>query len=191
MIFTVLCMLIVMIVYTFVSVAGDSRAIIVQSRGTVVPMSHDHRPDRKDEEARIRRLGGKLAYWGRWRVEGVLAVSRYQPNLPFLPLYIFPFHLFYFALKISAYRRAIGDVSLQPYITSHPEITTKSIDAQDEFLVIASDGLWDVMENEEVAKFLMQIASKTDFVSLAKALVTESMRRGTADNVTAVVVDIK
>lgn len=41
-------------------------------------MSHDHRPDRKDEEARIRRLGGKLAYWGRWRVEGVLAVSRYD-----------------------------------------------------------------------------------------------------------------
>ncbi len=59
--------------------AGDSRAIIVQSRGAVVPMSYDHRPDRKDEEARIRRLGGKLAYWGRWRVEGVLAVSRYLP----------------------------------------------------------------------------------------------------------------
>lgn len=60
----------------FFASAGDSRAIIVQSRGTVVAMSHDHRPDRKDEEARIRRLGGKLAYWGRWRVEGVLAVSR-------------------------------------------------------------------------------------------------------------------
>ena len=31
---------------------------------------------RDDEERRIRRLGGKVVHWGRWRVQGVLAVSR-------------------------------------------------------------------------------------------------------------------
>lgn len=125
-------------------------------------MSHDHRPDRKDEEARIRRLGGKLAYWGRWRVEGVLAVSR-----------------------------AIGDVELQPYITSLPEVKSKTIDASDEYLVIASDGLWDVMENEDVAKFLMDAARTTDFLQLAKLVANEAIRRGTTDNITVLVVDIK
>lgn len=58
------------------SIAGDSRSILIQTGGRVIPMSNDHRPERKDEEARIRRLGGKLIHWGRWRVEGVLAVSR-------------------------------------------------------------------------------------------------------------------
>jgi serine/threonine protein phosphatase PrpC len=146
----------------FVANAGDCRAIIVQSRGIVVAMSHDHRPDRKDEEARIRRLGGKLTYWGRWRVEGVLAVSR-----------------------------AIGDVELQPYITSQPEVTTKTIDSRDEYLVLASDGLWDVMENEDVAKFIMQNAATTDYLTLAKLLAQEAIRRGTTDNITVLVIDLQ
>ncbi len=57
-------------------VAGDSRAVMVHRGGRATPMSIDHHPDRKDEEIRIRKLGGKLIHWGRWRVEGVLAVSR-------------------------------------------------------------------------------------------------------------------
>lgn len=31
---------------------------------------------RQDEELRIRKLGGSVVHWGRWRVEGILAVSR-------------------------------------------------------------------------------------------------------------------
>jgi protein phosphatase 1L len=61
---------------TLFFVAGDSRAVVVQKGGRVKAMSIDHRPDRKDEENRIKKLGGKIIYWGRWRVEGVLAVSR-------------------------------------------------------------------------------------------------------------------
>jgi serine/threonine protein phosphatase PrpC len=87
--------------------------------------------------------------------------------------------------------RAIGDVELQPYITSQPEIMSKPIDAQDEYIVIASDGLWDVMENEEVAKFITEQANSANFLTLAKTLVTEAIRRGTMDNVTALVIDIK
>ena len=60
----------------YVANAGDSRGIIVQRGGKVKVMSVDHRPNRKDEEARIKKLGGSVIYWGRWRVGGVLAVSR-------------------------------------------------------------------------------------------------------------------
>ena len=38
--------------------------------------------------------------------------------------------------------RAIGDVTLQPYVTCHPEILQRAIGPEDEYLLLASDGLW-------------------------------------------------
>eukprot|EP01038_Epipyxis_sp_PR26KG_P008457 gene8457-11435_t len=144
----------------YVGNAGDSRAILVQRGGRAKIMSVDHRPDRKDEETRIRKLGGKVIHWGRWRVEGILAVSR-----------------------------AIGDVSLQPYITCEPEIIEKMIEPDDEYLVLASDGVWDVMQNELVATFVLNNAK--DFMNIGKLLCDEAIMLGSTDNVTALVVDLK
>ena len=69
--------------------AGDSRAIVVKKNGSFVALSDDHKPDRNDETKRINDLGGKVIHWGRWRVEGVLAVSR-----------------------------SVGDARLKPYVTA-------------------------------------------------------------------------
>lgn len=80
---------------------------------------------REDEEVRIKELGGRVIFWGRWRVQGVLAVSR-----------------------------AIGDVNLKPYVTCDPEITLHTITPDDQYIILASDGLWDVMSNEEVGTFI-------------------------------------
>lgn len=91
--------------------AGDSRAIIVKRDGTAVPLSQDHKPDRNDETKRINDLGGRVIHWGRWRVEGVLAVSR-----------------------------SIGDAKLKPYVTAEPDIVEHEIEEDDMFLVVASDG---------------------------------------------------
>eukprot|EP00428_Durinskia_dybowskii_P079457 CAMPEP_0170449776 /NCGR_PEP_ID=MMETSP0117_2-20130122/51426_1 /TAXON_ID=400756 /ORGANISM="Durinskia baltica, Strain CSIRO CS-38" /LENGTH=286 /DNA_ID=CAMNT_0010711043 /DNA_START=251 /DNA_END=1111 /DNA_ORIENTATION=+ len=144
----------------YVGNAGDSRAIIVKKGGKIKPMSDDHRPDRKDEEQRIRKLGGSVVHWGRWRVEGILAVSR-----------------------------SIGDVTLQPYITCEPEIIEKQIEPDDEYLVLASDGVFDVIENEDVGKIVLRNAR--DFLNVAKRLCTEAIIMGTQDNVTALVIDLK
>ena len=38
--------------------------------------------------------------------------------------------------------RAIGDVNLQPFVTCEPEILTKKLDSEDEYLVLASDGVF-------------------------------------------------
>lgn len=146
--------------HLYVANAGDSRAVIIQKGGRTRMMSMDHRPERKDEETRIRKLGGTLKHWGRWRVEGVLAVSR-----------------------------AIGDVNLQPYITCEPELMDKLLDIDDEYLVLATDGLWDVFENEEVAK--MVLAGAKDFPEIAKKLCMEAAVMGSNDNVTAMVIDLK
>eukprot|EP00521_Asterionellopsis_glacialis_P017101 CAMPEP_0195295202 /NCGR_PEP_ID=MMETSP0707-20130614/16825_1 /TAXON_ID=33640 /ORGANISM="Asterionellopsis glacialis, Strain CCMP134" /LENGTH=480 /DNA_ID=CAMNT_0040356365 /DNA_START=247 /DNA_END=1686 /DNA_ORIENTATION=+ len=102
--------------------AGDSRAIVVRKDGTVVRLSRDHKPGIPDETRRISELGGRVIYWGRWRVEGLLAVSR-----------------------------SVGDASLKPYITADPEICEYDIGKDDWFLVLSSDGVWDVIDNEEAA----------------------------------------
>lgn len=140
--------------------AGDSRCILIQKGGKVKPLSYDHKPSRDDEVMRIRNLGGKVIYWGRWRVQGILAVSR-----------------------------AIGDVSLKPYITAEPEIEEKRITDDDMYVVLASDGLWDVMTNEDCASFILSRAR--NFKDLARALCYEAMLLGSADNVTVLIIDLK
>ncbi|TVU01877.1 hypothetical protein EJB05_18741 [Eragrostis curvula] len=76
-------------------------------------------PDRPDELARIEAAGGRVIYWDGARVLGVLAMSR-----------------------------AIGDGYLKPYVSSEPEVTVTERTDEDECLILASDGLWDVVTNE-------------------------------------------
>lgn len=146
----------------YVANAGDSRAILVKRGGRVAGMSIDHKPNREDEEIRIKSLGGKVVMWGRWRVQGVLAVSR-----------------------------AIGDVTLQPYVTCEPEILEKEITVEDEYLVLASDGVWDVMQNEEVGRFVQSSITKSGFETAARVLCDEAIALGSTDNVTALVIDLR
>jgi hypothetical protein len=93
--------------------AGDSRAILVQRGARAVALSRDHKPSLPDETKRITDLGGKVIFWGRWRVEGILAVSR-----------------------------AIGDRHLKPYVTPEPEVCEWALTDRDCFLVLATDGIW-------------------------------------------------
>jgi serine/threonine protein phosphatase PrpC len=109
--------------------AGDSRAIVVRKDGSVVRLSRDHKPGMPDETRRISELGGRVVYWGRWRVEGLLAVSR-----------------------------SVGDASLKPYITAEPEVCEYDVGKDDWFLVMSSDGVWDVLDNEEVAHVIIATA---------------------------------
>ena len=146
----------------YVANAGDCRAVLISDRWGVTPMSVDHKPDREDEKRRITKLGGKVLHWGRWRVQGVLAVSR-----------------------------AIGDVTLQPYVTCEPEIQEKELlDGEDAYLVLASDGIWDVMTNEDAAKVVEQAIKSKPFVDAAKELCAQALMLGSMDNVTASIIDL-
>uniref|UniRef100_A0A7N2KNV1 protein-serine/threonine phosphatase n=1 Tax=Quercus lobata TaxID=97700 RepID=A0A7N2KNV1_QUELO len=97
---------------------GDSRAVLCRN-GKTVPLSSDHKPDRPDELNRIQAAGGRVIYWDGPRVLGVLAMSR-----------------------------AIGDNYLKPYVSCEPEVTITDRTAEDDCLILASDGLWDVVSNE-------------------------------------------
>ncbi|KAF8116306.1 hypothetical protein N665_0020s0155 [Sinapis alba] len=109
---------------------GDSRAVLCRN-GKPVPLSTDHKPDRPDELDRIQEAGGRVIYWDGPRVLGVLAMSR-----------------------------AIGDNYLKPYVSSEPEVTVTDRTEEDEFLILASDGLWDVVTNEAACAMVHMYLSK-------------------------------
>ncbi|KAJ7976545.1 putative Protein kinase [Quillaja saponaria] len=85
--------------------------------------------------------------------------------------------------------RSIGDDDLKPAVTAEPEITETILSEEDEFLVMASDGLWDVMSNMEVVKIIRDTVKEPGMCS--KRLATEAAERGSKDNITAIVVFLR
>lgn len=142
----------------FVANVGDSRAVLC-SNGKAIPMSHDHKPSREDEKQRIESAGGRIIYYGTWRVEGVLAVTR-----------------------------AVGDRRLKRFVTAVPEIKQRRIRADDEWLILASDGVWDVMSNQEACDV---IRNAKDGKEAALMLTSQSFDKGSQDNITSLVIDLR
>lgn len=87
-----------------------------------------------------------------------------------------------------AMSRSIGDLSLKPFITCDPEVTTHTITDEDHFLILASDGLWDVVSSKTAARIA---AAHTDPQQAADALVKLALQKHTYDNVTVVVVSVE
>lgn len=44
---------------------------------------------------------------------------------------------------------------MKPFVTSEPDVVDYPITSNDWFLVIASDGIWDALSNEQVASMTM------------------------------------
>ncbi|KAG2529930.1 hypothetical protein JM16_001733 [Phytophthora kernoviae] len=143
----------------FVAHAGDSRAVLVHRSGKVSVLTSDHKPNRPDERRRIQELGGSVVFWGVWRVEGILAVSR-----------------------------AIGDRMLKPFVVAEPEVKKFTRTESDHYVVIASDGVWDTISNDDAA----QLALKHDDPQVAaQHIMEEAYARGSLDNISVMVVDLR
>ncbi|KAK9829329.1 hypothetical protein WJX72_005218 [[Myrmecia] bisecta] len=137
---------------------GDSRCVLSRS-GQAVALSEDHKPNRQDERQRIENAGGVVVWAGTWRVGGVLAVSR-----------------------------AFGDRLLKRYVVATPDIREETMTAEDEAMILASDGLWDVISNQDAVTLIKDIK---DPEKAAKALTDEAYCRGSNDNISCVVVRFK
>ncbi|AAF21151.1 protein phosphatase 2C (AtP2C-HA); 19519-17666 [Arabidopsis thaliana] len=162
-----------------VSNCGDSRAVLFRGK-EAMPLSVDHKPDREDEYARIENAGGKVIQWQGARVFGVLAMSR-----------------------------SIGDRYLKPYVIPEPEVTFMPRSREDECLILASDGLWDVMNNQEVCEIarrrILMWHKKNGAPPLAERgkgidpacqaaadyLSMLALQKGSKDNISIIVIDLK
>lgn len=116
----------------YVANAGDSRCVVSRA-GKVVEMSFDHKPENDEELARITKAGGKVTPDG--RVNGGLNLSR--------------------ALGDHAYKQKKELSAREQMITALPDISQLTLKPEeDEFMVLACDGIWNFMSNEEVVEFV-------------------------------------
>ena len=83
--------------------------------------------------------------------------------------------------------RAIGDAEIAKFITCDPYQTTTNM-RSNQRLIIACDGVWDVMTDQDAADIM---ARSEDPKDAARAIKAEALRRGTMDNVSVMCVDLK
>ncbi|XP_011866543.1 PREDICTED: protein phosphatase 1L [Vollenhovia emeryi] len=142
---------------------GDSRGVMCDERGNAIPLSFDHKPQQERERRRINKAGGLVTFDGVWRVAGILATSR-----------------------------ALGDYPLKDkkLVIADPDILTFDLnDHNPMFIILASDGLWDTFSNEEAVAFVKERINEPHFG--AKSITLQSFYRGSADNITVVVINLK
>ncbi|THU66941.1 hypothetical protein C4D60_Mb05t19470 [Musa balbisiana] len=137
---------------------GDSRAVLAKS-GEIIQMSTDHEPD--SERERIETRGGFVSNMPGdvARVNGQLAVSR-----------------------------AFGDKNLKTLLSSDPDIQVEDTSSETELLILASDGLWKVMSNEEAVNLARKIKNP---LAAAKQLTLEAFNRDSKDDISCIVVRFK
>jgi serine/threonine protein phosphatase PrpC len=147
---------------------GDSRCVI--SRNNIaIPLTKDHKPDKPEELLRITELGGMIVHDGYdWRI-GDLSVSR-----------------------------AFGDLSGDPYIGHEPDIFEYTITSKDHFMIIACDGLWDIISNQDAVDFVLKhcydiktMNRKNDKINIAKKIADFANNNGSTDNISVIVVFFK
>lgn len=117
----------------YVANAGDSRCVVCRE-GKVVEMSFDHKPEDEIELARIRKAGGRVTLDG--RVNGGLNLSR--------------------AIGDHGYKVNKDLTAEEQMISALPDLKRLTLEPSDEFMVLACDGIWNYMTNEEVVGFVKQ-----------------------------------
>lgn len=146
----------------YVANAGDCR-VVLSRKGVATALTRDHRLTREDERARIENSGGYLhCRNGVWRVNGTLAVSR-----------------------------AFGDIYLKEYVISEPEIMKLPLTSDCDFLIIASDGLWDKVDEQGAVDVVSRGIIGNSLQESCKELVDITSSRGNMDDVTVMVINLQ
>ena len=84
----------------------------------------------------------------------------------------------------------LGDVAYKPYISSEAEVTCVDLDGTEDYMVLACDGLWDVVTEEDLPKLVynFMIEADGDHSTIAKSLVQYAKDNDSTDNISVVVV---
>lgn len=168
----------------YVGWLGDSQALLVRG-GLPLQLVEPHKPEREvsariytckatafrvgnfclqDEQRRIEEAGGMVIWMGAWRVNGNLSVSR-----------------------------AIGDAKDKAFVIGEADVSSFELDGSEDYLVVACDGLWDVLNGEEVVECVKSHLAKPQAKrhTVAESLVNLAKSEGSGDNITAIVVYFK
>lgn len=155
----------------YCSNCGDSRAV-ASVAGKVQELSFDHKPNNENEARRIVAAGGWVDLN---RVNGNLALSR--------------------AMGDFIFKRNSKKPAEEQIVTAYPDVIVKDILPEHEFVVVACDGIWDVMSNQEVVDFVRKrLANRSPPEQICEELLDHCLAPDCqmggigCDNMTAIIV---
>ncbi|KAG2181075.1 hypothetical protein INT43_008657 [Umbelopsis isabellina] len=156
-----------------VSNAGDSRAVI-STHGKCKPLSYDHKPVNRTESSRIVAAGGFVEFG---RVNGNLALSR--------------------AIGDFEFKQNSSLPATEQIVTANPDIIEHKLGDEDEFMIIACDGIWDCKTNQEAVDFVRAgLGEKKTVEEICEELMDDCLAPNSeiggvgCDNMTVVIVGI-
>jgi len=141
------------------------KAIIIRN-GVPVPLNIEHRANNEEERKNVENRGGfvfekKGRTTSRFLVQGGLELTR-----------------------------SIGDPNYKEFITCEPDIMEYKFDKNDEFIIMASDGFWNEISEEESVKL---ISNQEKSQNLSRFLVGEALKKKqySIDNISLIAIDIQ
>lgn len=126
--------------------AGDSRAVLCKN-GVAYPMSIDHKPELDEERNRIYKADGWVS---EGRVKGNLNLSRSLGDLE--------------------YKQNTKIPPEEQMITAYPDVVVDNLTSECSFIVIACDGIWDCLTNQEACDFISERLKKNPNCKLSRII---------------------
>ncbi|KAK4179326.1 phosphatase 2C-domain-containing protein [Triangularia setosa] len=155
----------------YVANAGDSRGVL-GVKGRAKPLSFDHKPQNEGEKARITAAGGFVDFG---RVNGNLALSR--------------------AIGDFEFKKSAELAPEQQIVTAYPDVVVHDLGDDDEFLVLACDGIWDCQSSQAVVEFVRRgIAAKQELDKICENMMDNCLASNSetggvgCDNMTMIIV---
>lgn len=137
---------------------------VLCSGNNAIQMTVDHKPLNPSEKNRIHNQGGTIYYDGMEWRVGYLSLSR-----------------------------SFGDTSSK-YTQPIPDIFLRKLSSKDKFVIMACDGLWDVIDNQTAVNYVLNYCYDSDGkrnnkkIDIAKKLVEFAKAQGSTDNISAIVI---
>ncbi|XP_015421961.1 PREDICTED: protein phosphatase 1A isoform X2 [Myotis davidii] len=152
--------------HTYFINCGDSRGLLCRNR-KVYFFTQDHKPNNPLEKERIQNAGGSVMIQ---RVNGSLAVSR--------------------ALGDFDYKCVHGKGPTEQLVSPEPEVhDIERSEEDDQFIILACDGIWDVMGNEELCDFVRSRLEVTDDLEkVCNEVVDTCLYKGSRDNMSVILI---
>ncbi|XP_026154453.1 protein phosphatase, Mg2+/Mn2+ dependent, 1Na (putative) [Mastacembelus armatus] len=151
--------------YIYFINCGDSRTLLCRN-GQVIFYTEDHKPFNPREKERIQNAGGSVTLQ---RVNGSLAVSR--------------------ALGDFDFKEVDWRPQTEQLVSPEPEVYELERMPEDEFLILACDGVWDAISNEELCAFVrsrLQVCN--DLREICTQVIDLCLYKGSLDNISIIIV---
>jgi len=191
----------------YVANLGDSRAVLCR-KGKAMALSSDHKPNRSDEAERIKKSNGWIE-----SAEVLNVPKLYRKHLQEEDLEeestanLIGWVTVHRVNGCLGMTRSIGDILIKDWrehqfpgvefqgdlVIAVPEVLVEDVDRMnDRFLILATDGLWDIFSNQEAVDFVRTSLLRKKYLDkIAEELVEMAIELGSLDNITVVILQFQ